>query len=149
MSIQIRFALNSDLENIIDLCSDYGQGGDILGLNIPINRDRIKESVIFNFHNVIVLILDGVIIGAIVGNVVNCECTADTVFMAMLLYVKKAYRRYTKYFLQGADKLSREKDATMFLLVAPNFKDRKRLERFYSILGYRLLESHYVKKVGV
>lgn len=134
-----------DLFALIDSYSD----NDLKDNGIEIDREAIKSraDVLVESTSVLIGKVNGNVIGAIAGVVTPCGFSKEVYFNSCFFYIVPGMRKYTKDFLKEIELSLLPTDITQLVIGVPGFKSYFKLCRFMSLSGYKLLESHFYKKV--
>ena len=98
--------------------------------------------------NCFLLILDGVCQGLLYGTRFRSTVNGKPIFQEIMWYVSKDYRIYGVKLLKEVEKhLQSEGVSIMIMAVLQNSKTEK-LERFYERIGYKPMETHFVKELN-
>ncbi len=140
--VVLRCAEPSDLFKIYSFCDEYDDG-------IDINRNKAKESLReFVYADAVLMVeYDGEIVGGIAGYVQEGMFTDDVMFSVMFFYMKRDFRRLTKRVIKELEATLRTTKVTKIVFSIPFGSKSDRLERYYRIMGYATLETHYQKSI--
>ena len=93
------------------------------------------------------LIIDGVCQGILSGVCFTWMTTGRPAFQEIIWYVNPAFRRYGIKLLREVEKqLTAIGVSTMIMAVLENSKTEK-IKRFYERLGFKPMETHYVRNL--
>jgi N-acetylglutamate synthase-like GNAT family acetyltransferase len=144
--ITIRFADKQDLPAISELYADYQLP------NVRMSKEFINAAIekFINNKNCVLFYLNDILIGGVACDVSQCDITHDTICQAMLLYIKDPHRHHTAQCIQKLEEFCKEKTNIKRLIFAAPEGDygTAGLARFYSIHGYKPLETHYFKDLS-
>ena len=144
----VRYAQQKDLAGIFELYKDY-EGDNLRQLDIILNKEIIEANlrIMLEKKCIIIAETENKIIAGIAGMILPCGFTSDMMFMAMFFFVHPNKRQHTVPFIKEIERLLKGTQITRIVVSAPASVNGK-MDRFYSMLGYHKLETHYYKKVG-
>ncbi len=144
--MHIHLALETDIDEIYKLYDEYGN--ENIGLNI-FNKDKVTAAILrmIKQNCVMVAKVDGKIVGGTAGVILPCDFTTDLMFVGMFLYFKKGFRNLVRKFLKELELMIKVFPVTKIVFSAPAFAGQEKLERFYKMCGYKVLEVHYCKEL--
>jgi len=143
--IKIRLAEETDIEDGLELIKefteeslkDYGAGA--------VNPEQIKAVFKLCIGSTLVVEKDGLIVGTVAGIVNNFPSDGSKVYQEIIWYVSKAYRKYGVLLFRKLEEFCRAKGIKHIIMIhLANLKAAK-LDRFYTRLGFKELETHYIK----
>ncbi len=144
-----RFATHSDIPHIANMYDEFkGEEFESFGMKFDrlVTQRSINAMIAHENGRVLVMHTDKTIFGMIAG-IISPSITSNSIdFVGCLFFVKAGMRAYTDKFLKEAQRLLKN-DATHFILASPAFEEFEKSERFYSISGFKKLETHWVKKL--
>ena len=146
--MNIRFAEEKDLEAIYELYKHY-TGDNIKQYNVILNKEKITENIRSFVMNKCGLVaeVNGEIVGGLAGIITPCLFTNDVMFMSMFLYFPEKHRKYVVTFIKGVEEILERTNVTRLVVANPAFENADKMDRFYTMLGFQKLETHYVKAV--
>lgn len=147
--MEIIIAQEKDLPEIIKLYEDYN--GENMGeYKKSFNKEKVYQAVVNMItKNGIVLLakIDDKIIGAVVGCINTCLFTDDIIFVSMFFYMKKKYGGYAKEFIKEISVFIKKYSVNKLVFASPMFDNSEKYNRFYKMLGFKVLETHFVKEI--
>lgn len=148
LALKAEFAEPWELREILGIYKDY-EPEKLNEEQIVLHHEHIKRAVILmiGMKGVILMKLEGVIVGAICGYYIPCQFTADVFFHTMILYIKEEARRFTGRFIKLVREILKQTVATKFVVGCMAFKSGERLERFWSMLGFKTMEKHLYMEI--
>lgn len=141
MSVLIRQAETRDFKAVLGLLKDFQK--EALGsYGFMLNED-IALAVMPKFvDNSLVMFCDEKLIGVIAGFIATYPLDNSQIFQEAFWFVDGEYRRYSLFLLKALEAKCKERGITKIVMAHTGDKG---LGRFYTIHGYRLLESHFLK----
>lgn len=121
-----------------DSLEDYG---------LECEDNKIGQAIKDNNANGLVLEMDGKVVGIITGTIVDYPLQKAKIYQEIVWYVSKDYRRYGLKLLRELEKRCKDRGITQIIMVALGSSMREQLDRIYKTMGYRELETHYIKAV--
>lgn len=85
----------------------------------------------------------GKVVGGCCGQIVESFLSDEVVYQDLFFYIQPKHRTYTKALMTVLEKECKERGVNK--IVMASFGDNERLDKFYKLLGYELLEKHFVK----
>ncbi|MCK4276439.1 MAG: GNAT family N-acetyltransferase, partial [Phycisphaerae bacterium] len=113
------------------------------GLNCE--HREIADAIMDSYANTLVLEMDRKVVGLISGKVISYPLQKAKLFQEMIWYVSKDYRRYGLKLLKELEKRCKDRGINMIIMVALGNSMAERLHNYYERLGYRELETHYIR----
>ena len=148
--MKARLATEKDLPSMFSFLDGYTE--ESLGIYGVIDKERIKQFVtaIIKFEASYVMEEDDAIVGAMVGSISPCMFTCDTMFHSMFFYIVPSFRSKAKVFVDQIEELLKLKPEkiTKMIIGNPAFNNFNKLDKFYRLLEFELLESHYFKEIN-
>jgi len=131
---------------------------------MPLVKEFVSESVEdYGFHidpdvalaqfqgftdNAVVAYDGEKMIGVLAGKVAGFELSGQQIFQEGIWFVSKEYRRVVgPKLLTLMETMLREKGIGFCVMVHLGNKGAEVIKRYYNGLGYRLMETHYLKKL--
>ena len=139
--VLLKVAEPSDLFDLYRLVDTYELG-------IEIDRDRVKNSLreMLYIHGVMLAEYNGVVIGGLAGYAIPSMLNDEIIYACMFLYVKKEYRHLTREFIKEFELTLLPTKAKRVTFAALHTPDGKKLQRFFRMLGYQEIETHFAKR---
>lgn len=133
-----------DLISVYALVDEYADGVDI---DRNKTKNALREMVYAN--GVLLFEYNNFVVGGVAGYVMPSMFTDDSFFMSMFFYVRKEYRNLTKQCIKELELCilpSRITKLIFGVLALDNIKYNKQ-KRYFKMLGYKELETHFYKDV--
>jgi len=108
---------------------------------------QIEKAINENKSEVLVLEMDGKVVGLIAGTIIDYPLQKAKIFQELIWYVSKSYRKYGISLLKELEKRCKERGIYTVIMVAMGNSMAAKLDRLYRITGYKLLETHYIKVI--
>ncbi len=146
--MEVRLATIKDEEQINSLFDGYStESLEYYGENM--DKDKAKQAVMHMVKSktCFVGIHEGQTVGGISGVIFPGLFTKDTFFSTLFFYVEPSYRYLTKAFLRQLNGELNKIGVTKLIIGSPEFGEAKKLDRYYKMNGFELLERHYLRKV--
>jgi len=122
-----------------------GEEMNIVGADYDPNLVDQSLQFMIKQQGVVVMVKEGRIQGCIAGHYVPNHFANELMFVAMFLYVRPGFRNYTAQFIRETCQYLQAQNTKRFIVSSPAFKHSDKLDRFYEMLGFELLEKHYYK----
>lgn len=146
LNIELRMANPNDLETIESLYEDFtGEN-----MNVVLDKAIVKQSIIRMIKDAAIILasVEDEVIGFVAGYIQNCHFSNDVMFSLMYFYIKEEHRKHSAGFLKVLEELLKKNTpATKFVVSSPAFTDSDKLDRFYKINGFKILETHFYKDI--
>lgn len=138
----IKFAQGPDLHEIASMFWDYKA-------QIDYQPEKILSSLknMIAQNAVVVALVNDKIVGLAGGYFVESMFNGDYYFVAMFFFFVESHRHYAKEFLSRIEEVLAITTANKFIISSPGFKDHEKMDRFYRMNGFDLLETHYCKSI--
>lgn len=146
--MRVRLAEEKDVKDVMDLFTEYANEG--LGeYNITLDTARAEKIVRSSIDRKcgFVLIEDDKIVGGMAGYIVESFFSDDVFMQSIFFYIKKPYRSKAALFIKSLEIILRATKVTKFIIANIETNNGEKLERFYKMLGFKKLETHYIKGV--
>lgn len=118
-----------------------------MGMEFDRHVTQISIEKMVKIGKVIVCETDNSIVCMLAGLLSQSMTSTDLYFVGCLFFVQKSFRSFTSNFLRDCKTLLKSTHATQFVLAVPAFSDAEKSERFYSIQGFKPLETHWITKL--
>lgn len=142
--VVVNLATTLDLMSIYALVDDYCD-------NIAIDRYKTKNSIrdMVYMNGALLFDYNGFVIGGTSGYLMPSMFTDDSFFMSMFFYIRKEYRHLTKQCIKELELCVLPSKVTklIFGVMAFNNPNYEKQKRFFRMLGYKELETHFYKDV--
>jgi hypothetical protein len=117
-------------------------------LGIEFDRDVAERFIehLVNLKSVFVMDDKG-IVGTMAGMYITSFFSKDIIFQSCLFYIKPEYRKFATRFIKRIEDLLRPTQVTKLIISNLDISRYKNLGRYYEMLGFKRLESHYLKGV--
>lgn len=140
--IQLIQATQEDLVYVVGLIESYRDG---MECDIDIIVDNAIKMI--DMDQVLLVYHDGKPIGCVSGVVAPCLFRKGMIFSVMFFYVKIGWRHLTKHILKELEMLLLPTNSSMITYGIPEESENSaEMERFFRIMGYKKLETHYYKR---
>ncbi len=107
----------------------------------------IKGNEATNSNNAFLMIVDGVCEGMIYGIRIKSPTSGKVMYQEIIWYVNKPHRRHGVRLLREVEKRLKSQGINdMIMGVLENSKAEK-LKQFYERIGYKLLETQYIRNL--
>ena len=148
--MDIRLAEEKDLPQIYKLGFDSYSEKIVEQYNGKVNKDKCRklaETLVKN-KSVFVGVIEGGIAGAMLGTIVESGFDSEVIYNSMFFFLKPEYRKFSKQFINDVAEILKFTAATRFVIGMPAFNGGEKMERFLSIMGFKKLESHFIREVN-
>lgn len=142
--VNLKLAEPTDLLEIYNLVDGY-DGEE----RLRFDHQKVKLSLrdMVYLKGVVLAVYKEQIIGGVAGYVLNSIFNDDVLYCAMVLYVKREFRDVSRKVLTEFELSLLPTKVTKIIfgvMDGPKFKVK---QRFFKMMGYRFLESHFVKGI--
>ena len=146
--MNIRYATEADLPGIEEMYDEF-KGEEFVSFGMTFDKPVTQQSIasMIMFGKVIICETGGKIVSMIAGLITPSMTSKDVYFVGCFFFVQQSFRTFTTRFLKEAINLVRLTKSTQFIIAVPNFSSFEKSERFYSMAGFKILETHWVKKL--
>ena len=147
--MDIRLAEEKDLESIYKLGFESYSAEMVSSYGSIINKDkarRIAETMVKN-KSVFVAIIEKEVAGAMLGTFTESGFDDEIIYNSMFFFMKPEYRKFSKQFINDINEVLKLTTTTRFVIGNPEFNNGPEMERFYSMIGFKKIESHYIREV--
>ena len=93
------------------------------------------------------MIIEREISGAMVGAIVQSGFDSEILYTSLFFFIKLEWRKFTKNFIDGVAEILKSTPATRFIVGNPEFNNGPEMDRFYSMMGFKKLETHYIREI--
>lgn len=109
--------------------------------------ETIKQQKDRNADTCFLLIIDGVCQGILFGVITFSPLNGKPVFQEVIWYVQKEHRFHGVRLLRFAEKMLKDKGCGLIIMAVLENSKTEKLHQFYERLGYRKMETHYVRNL--
>lgn len=143
--VDLYVALMSDVDKVMVLVDNYLSDEGLIKIDGDIAKRSLKQ--IIKMNGVLLGEVDGEVIGGAAGYTMPGLFTSDVFFSILFFYVKKDCRKMTSSFIKAIEEMLKMAGITKIVFGVPYTWNYPVLSRFYRMMGYSLLESHYCKDI--
>ena len=112
------------------------------------NSDAVIETIKTADHaNSYLLIVDEVCQGILSGTMLRSPNNGSGIFQEVIWYVNKPFRRYGVQLLRVVENTLKSIGVSTMIMVALENSKSSKLKTFYERLGYKPMETHYVRNL--
>jgi len=145
--MNIRKATYTDLNKIIPMFKEFAnENMERYGFDFDIGRATFVLTHCIEKHMVIVVELDEKIVAALAGVIVNPTINNSKLFQEVFFYAYEDYRRYSTVLLNHVTRFCKQANIDKIVMANPSLDPK--MDRFYRMNGYVLLEKQYIKEVN-
>ncbi len=142
----IRLAGINDLYQIEQIFREFAEdAAPMYKLKFNVDKAKITLEGCLKEHLVPVIEIDGKIVGGICGLIIDSMMTSDVIFQDLFFYVKPEYVNLTRNLIRDTQKFCKARGVNKMVLAT--LGENERLDRFYKLLGFEILEKHFVKEI--
>lgn len=144
--MKIREAVKSDIEPVLVLLKEFQEESlDEYGLFCD---EQVARKMMLEYEgNTLIMESENAIIGVIAGFVASYPLNEEKVFQEAIWYVRKGYRTHGVKLLRALESWCWRRGIKKVVMVHMANSMPEKLKRFYESLGYRPLETHYIKEI--
>ena len=99
------------------------------------------------YKEALVLEVGGDVVGVISGHLIADGVHAGKIFQETIWYVKKEHRGYGKRLIKALEHRCKEQGLNAIIMGLIGNKMGERVELYYNRLGYKVLETHFIKEL--
>lgn len=116
------------------------------GYRLPFQEEMLCEAIKKNYLNGLVMEIDNQIVGAIAGTIIDYVIGNMKIFLELVWYVNKQYRKHSLMLLRALEeRLKAEGIIKAIIIVAIDNLTKEKTGRAFKMMGYKLLETHYIR----
>ena len=145
-TVIVRQYAYDDFSDVLNLIEEFHKES-VEEYGLRCERSQLEKAVQDNKANGLVLEMDGKIVGLIAGKVVDYPLQTTKIFQETIWFVSKNYRRYGLMLLKELEKRCKSQGIGMVIMVALGSSMKDKLDRVYKMMGYRELETHYIRVI--
>jgi len=144
--IEVKLASESVSKVINELVDSYDKK-EFIAPNILLDKEIVRKTIhnLVQSKGVYLGVKGSEVFGLIAGIYVPNILSKDKMFHCLFIYLKKGYRTLTKKFLRMVEDKLRQRKYTVITLSHLEDHDGEKMDRYYKMLGYRKIESHYLR----
>lgn len=110
------------------------------------NLDAVIETIKTGIPgDCFLLILDGVCVGLLYGSRLRSPVNGKVIFQETMWYVEKNYRRYGVKLLNEVEKMLKSEGVSIMIMAVLENSKTEKLKKYYERIGYRAIETHYMR----
>ena len=112
------------------------------------DSDSLTETIKSADHsNVFLMIVDESCQGILHGACFKSPTSGKQIFQEIIWYVNEPFRRYGVRLLRETEKLLKLSGVSIMIMAVLENSKTEKLKRFYKRLGFKLMETHYVRSL--
>ena len=142
----IRLATEKDIDKSIGLIKEF-QEESLYEYGFEIKPEQAKELFKKYVDTTLVIEKDNRIVGLISGTIITLPADGSKVFQEVIWYVSKKYRRYGIALLKKVEEYCLKCGISKVIMIHMANSKADKLEKFYESIGFKKLETHYIKTV--
>lgn len=147
-SYDIREGSEADIEASIPLVREF-VAESLAEYGLYLTEDHVRETFKKMAETSLVMYDGDRMIGVIAGYIYDHVLTGTKIYQEQIWFVSKEYRR------RGGMHLILDMERRLKLLGVEHFvmchmgnSKSEKLERLFNLMGFKYMESHYIKKIG-
>jgi hypothetical protein len=147
----LRLATEEDLPKIYDLGFENYSDKALAAYNTIIDREKVKAAVLSLVKsNTVYVAIQGMeekeeIIGVMIGTLTQTLFSNDLIYSSMFFFMDERFRKYAEGFIKQLEIELRKNKVSKLIIGNPELNNADKMERFYKIMGYKKLETHYMR----
>ena len=147
--MNIRVATKEDVEQVLVLIREF-QEECMDAYELSCDDIVARETMLQYENSSLVLEVEGKIVGVIAGAITTYPLNNEKVFQEALWYIQEKYRKqgYGIALLMALERWCQRNDVAKIVMAHTGNFMAKELEKLYLKMGYKYLETHYIKGVG-
>lgn len=107
----------------------------------------IEANKATNAENCFLLVINGVCQGVLFGVSFNSMTSGEPIFQEIIWYVNEPFRRYGIKLLKEAEKRLKLRNIKIIIMAVMENSKTEKLKAFYTRLGFRPMETHFVRNL--
>ncbi len=104
--------------------------------------DTIEQA---DHSNAFLLIIEDKCEGILYGTRLRSPMNGGEIFQEIIWYVNKPFRKYGIWLLKEVEKSLKSQGVSIMIMAVLENSKTEKLKSFYTRLGYRPMETHYVR----
>lgn len=144
----IRLATVNDIGKFHQLLIDYDKSDvNSYGVDFDIDTALVFIKQMIDMKNAFLMLEDDRAIGCFVGMLTKCFFSKQQFFQEIFFYINEENRYCSRDFIRYIE--DQLKDSQVDHLVIGNMyaNNGEAMGRYYEILGFKRLETHYIKQI--
>lgn len=93
------------------------------------------------------MIVDGVAQGILSGIITKSMLNDRTIFQEVMWYVNEGFRGQGVKLLMEVEKLLKLQGVSIMIMAVLENSKTEKLKKLYTVMGYKLMESHFVRNL--
>jgi hypothetical protein len=82
-----------------------------------------------------------------IGTITPSIFSDDLIYGSLFFFMVKGYRNLANNFISQISGMLKQKKITRIIIGNPEFNHPEKMDRFYKLLGFRRLETHYIRSL--
>lgn len=145
--MRIRLTTVDDIPQVAELIEEF-HAETINAFGLFSSESKIREISAQLMGSSFVLLDEEKIVGAMVGFVTTYAASPQRIYQEIMWYVPKEYRKHGVKLLDHLEQWCKDQGID-FIVMANLGENRSEIfRRFYLRRGYRVAETHYVRKIS-
>jgi len=100
-----------------------------------------------NARNSFLMIHDGKCVGVIAGQEIRSPLNDKRIFQEVFWFMADGFGRYITWFINSVRARLKENGFDMFIMAVLDSPKAERVKSIYESMGFRLLETHYMREL--
>uniref|UniRef100_A0A6M3KVM0 N-acetyltransferase domain-containing protein n=1 Tax=viral metagenome TaxID=1070528 RepID=A0A6M3KVM0_9ZZZZ len=149
-NIVIRKAVENDLSRLYELGFTAYTQESLASFEMNLSEDKLKfvgEQAIKGGWS-FVLVIDDIIVGCMLGAINPMMISDALVYGEIMFFIDEPYRKFTKTFIKKIECELINNGVSKFVLANIETNGADKIDRFYSIMGFKKMETHYMKSLN-
>jgi len=147
MEYTIRQAVPSDMDNVLALVQEF-HTESLNDFGMSCNEEKSKALMPQVMRSMIVLEVEGKLVGLIAGLIVEALTGIGLTFQEIMWYVSKKHRRYGIKLYRELERYCLQWGVNSIVMANMGDKRDESFHKFYLKEGFRHIETQYMKKIG-
>ena len=111
------------------------------------DRGLLELAIQKHYKYATVLVVGDEVVGLIAGQIVDYPLQKEKIFQEMVWYVTKEHREHGLKLLKAIEDQCKKEGIRAVIMVAMGNSMKEKLDRIYKFMGYKELETQYIKVV--
>lgn len=120
--------------------------------DMGLDKEKLAQSIVgfkeSNAGNMFLLVVDGKCQGILAGIEPPSLLNNKRIFQEVIWYVNERYRKYGVMLLARVQKLLRNQGFDTMIMAALEDSKPEKIKALYERMGYRKLETHFIKNLN-
>jgi len=147
--MEIKLATQDDIQIVMDFAEHY-PFEVVQAYGSEINKTILAQTVekLINMKGIYIACIKGIPMAVMAGASVPSFFSVDILYNMLFFVVHPDYRRHTAKVINSVERAVFKTGVDKIILANFEQNNGEKIDRYYRILGYKVLETFYYKQVG-